>query len=497
MIDQQATDHQSLHNTQPYPCEAKHLQDWVEGLSMSDLNSTSKELYAALKRIDQDTTNTLRQIQSFDILRPAIKQTCSSLAQSLLEQCVQLSQEQIHSSKLAQLLQLSLFNGYKHSLNQFQNIQEKNKNTLIAQAIHRSLSEALDVLVLNYQLYSNIPSELWAEINQLYALAENLDLHNFPVEDKYSKFAKQSTVLQLMIRVQLLVLAQPYGLRRADIALVNQALEHWSRYVYFTQKYKSSALFKVDINQHTAPECCFAESQVTSTRYIDISELVSQLHADLQHTIIIPPEMDLYLLNYLHNRWSKRPKRSSHRDILAGQAEACIGLYATHFYCSQQQQTDLAQQVTNRDYQIHKVRTKDMSVSGFCLVWHEALPPSINVGELISIRFKANQDWIMGVICWVKVHSSTHIEIGVNSYNSEVIAGSVCFDGKTQERAILLPTINYAQPDMLILPRNYLHSGGTINTLFNNKKGIFSLKQTNNCVRGFEQFYLIHANDEK
>lgn len=483
---------------QQVPYDMQHLQRWVEDLPLSDLDNASKELYAAIKKVTQGDTDAEMQIQSFDILRPAIKQTCSSLAQGLLNQCVQLSQAQIHSSKLAHMLQLYLFSGYKHSLEQFQQTREDNKNSLLAQAIHRSLSEALDVLVFNYQLYSQISNELWAEINALYALAEELNLHNFPVEDSNSQFAKQSTILQLMVRVQLLVLAQPYRLRRADIALVNQALEHWSRYVYFGHKKMPAALFKVDIKQRTPPESCSTPTHSHSMRYIDISNLIAHLNTDLKHEVIIPEGMDSYLLAYLCRSWSKPPKRCSYRNLHAGQVSACIGLYATHFYCSTK---ELATSTHSTDgaYQIHKVQTKNISANGFGLIWHEALPPSINVGELIAIRFGEHQDWLMGVIRWIKIHSAQHIEMGVSSFNSELITGTVRFSGSasgTAERAILLPSIDYAKPDMVILSRNYLQQSTLVETFFAGKTGLFNLKPASGSTRGFEQFYLIHANDE-
>lgn len=495
--------------------EIQELKDWVASLSMSNYSETSKELYTVMKSAPLEEADAAKKVESFDVLRPAVKQACLSLGSHLLEEYINFNEEQIGLSNLAKLLHFQLFNGYKSSVEQLQEEPQSNKDNLIAQAIHRSMSEALELVLFQYQLYNEVPDDIWKQINWLYVLAEKLRLHDLSIEDTDSNIVKHSSILQLMIRVQLLALCHPYNLRRSDLCLTNEALEIWSAYVYFGKEQRDRALFQIDLSTNCSAGYINKSTQNASTRYIDTSELVAKLLQDVPNQdIVIPDTMDSHLLNHLCANWSKQLKRESYRTTNSSKISVCIGFHSAYYQCTGQKHLgQIIKELNLKEpsvsineqpssaYKLYPAQVKNMGVGGLGLIWEQEIPPSINVGELICVCFENSSDWLVGVICWVKVHSSNKIEMGVNLSSSEIDTGVIRVhqdgaDSLAYNPAILLPTIDCSSSDIVILAEEFPYESALVEASFGRKKGYFQMQKTGGASRGFNLFYLHGINDE-
>lgn len=498
--------------------EIQELKDRVASLSMRSSSDASKELYDLMKAVPLDENDVVQKVESYDVLRPAVKQACLSLGNHLLEEYVNFNEQQIGHSNLAKMLHFQLFNGYKSSVEQLQEEPETNKNSLIAQAIHRSMSEAVELVLFQYQLYNEVPDDIWKQINWLYVLAEKLGLHDLLIEDPDAHITKNSSILQLMIRVQLLALSRPYNLRRSDLCLTNEALECWSSYVCLGKQEKDNALFQIDLSSNCCAGYIDKTSQGSSIRYINTNELIDKLLDDSQNkgieqSHIIPNNMSSHLLSHLCSSWSKHLKRESYRAESSGKIEACIGFDAAYHHCAGQkslaqitQELNLkkpaessAEQPSSDFYELYPARVKNMGVGGLGLIWEQQIPPSINIGDFICTRFENTDNWLVGVISWVKVHSSKKIEMGVNLSSSEIDVGVIGVNQDEPEPAsykpaILLPTIDCSSSDTVILQDSFADEDVLVEACFATKKGRFQMQKTGGASKGFNLFYLHGIN---
>lgn len=502
-------------------CDIGYLKSWAQTLPINDLDKTSQMIHGEIRNLSLKNLPISDQMEALDILRLKVKQINDDLNHSLLGQGMSLSESMHSSSLLVQGLHSVLIDGYRKCVSSLQKVQTDTR-IQIAQVIHRNMSEVLELLLCKYQLYNNISCELWDDINYLYLLSERLGLQNVEVENSTNRFVKHSTICKLMIQIQLLVLSQPYSLKRKDLALVRSSLEYWSDYVYFDQIHKDSALFQVDLSSNQHAGYVVAGCEKDSLRYIDASKLVRNLFEVLHHDIpkpgfMLPEGVNSNLVDHLCHCWGQHLKREFHRSQIDAPVLVCIGMFASHFYARNQKElTEVYKEIglkKTENIQLEKQLAAthpsySMSISnigfgGLCLVCKGELPPSVEVGELISACFNQNDDWLLGVIRWIHIHPNQTAEIGVSILSSDLDVGFIQLSQSQGSDPSIIPairlvTMDCAHSDMVIVPRGCINNEELIEAHFADKKGAFCLKKTACTCTSFEfEIFYLEVHEER
>ncbi|SEI55016.1 hypothetical protein SAMN05421831_10449 [Allopseudospirillum japonicum] len=89
---------------------------------------------------------------------------------------------------------------------------------------------------------------------------------------------------------------------------------------------------------------------------------------------------------------------------------------------------DEAQQKAHKRarYPTHEVQLVNTSPGGYCLAWTTEIPERLITGELIGLQEKDTQDWLIGVVRWVRQNVETEqTQVGVELLAPHAIACAV------------------------------------------------------------------------
>ncbi len=145
-------------------------------------------------------------------------------------------------------------------------------------------------------------------------------------------------------------------------------------------------------------------------------------------------------------------------------------------------------------YPQYNCEVVNTSPGGFCLSWHQDVPPQVKTGEIIGILEPDKSHWSIAVIRWVKQFKDEGVRMGVEliAPKAEACGTQVIHKkGDTTEfmRTLMLPELRaIGQPATLITPNIAFHVGYKVNI---NEDGLVSkgqlIKQVTSTA-SFSQF---------
>lgn len=336
--------------------QPKKLREWVAGLPMINVGETSRQVFQTLQEISRLQVDASSRFELLEILRPTVHSLSNALAKHYLNQSIMLPDRATKVATLAQAMESHLANGYKlvvlaglekldHSKRDVELIK------LVAQAIHRAITEITGNLLRSTQLYLNTPPRLWLELNTLYLLAVHYQLiASIRIADTATqRQIEKSSIEDAYKRALLLSTCKPNKLRQNEIAQIYQLSELWAPLVNLKEFGGSGELFVFDLSKDAAPTYR-SQAQATEAahvRAIDPTALVERLNELRQVTQTSGPKgmgetaLSLGLLTHLIQAWGELSERSFSRVAHEGTLEACLGLTATHYFVSGGQDFDI------------------------------------------------------------------------------------------------------------------------------------------------------------
>lgn len=432
-------------------CESNKLakvKAWVEDLKLTQIKTTSIELYEALPEIAHLKTDPRARFDLLEALWPVTQQSLLGLLKEFLQQPLILPEPAQKTALLAQALQKHLLDGYTvcaKELVQQPKLKAPQKELLL-NALYRALT-ALSLLMLRaFQLYTAIPQTLWLRAHVLYQVGEFYDLHNRPAS--LAAGGQSQTLTDAYVRLVMLASIRPNQLAQNDISIAFRALEGWARQVrlFPSATQDQNNLFLVDLHQDRGP--------IAKNRYdgdpnhrvleLDFQSLVSQISKlsggkSAQDWLgqtpgaAVPSEMPASLLDHVLGCWGSPVQRNQERRRLEVEADACIGLIDCHFHlcgavefdqfinprenldsdsfltggfdalvASLSGKKDVDEPKASRQT-VFRVILHNVSAGGYCMFWQGDLPGSrVEAGELIGIREPDRRVWSIGVVRWIR-----------------------------------------------------------------------------------------------
>lgn len=334
----------SLSSEQP-----KKLAEWVDALPMINVGESARQVYLTVQEVNRLQTDERTRFQLLEILRPSVHYLSQALSRHYLNQSVMLPEKATRVATLAQSLQNHLATGYKlvtietlDKLTQQSARKDAELPKLLAEAIHRAISELTGTLLRSSQLYLNTPSKLWLELHHLYLLASDRQLLSSAIADQNNTFSNSSNIEEAYARALLLATCKPNKLRQQEIAQVYQLSEMWAPLVKLERVGVNDDLFVFDLLRDAAPTyrtlaaAAYAES--LEVRAINPQQLVDRLKDVLKDPQLGHPKasgeakLNATLIQHLIRSWSELTARSFQRVAHEGTLELCLGLTATHYF---------------------------------------------------------------------------------------------------------------------------------------------------------------------
>lgn len=329
------------------PTNVDGIGQWLKSLPMANTGEAARQLYKAIREINQLQVEPVLRFKLLEVIRPYIYSVCGVLNKHFLNSSISLNEKQLKIANLTQALQTHLATGYKlvvaYGIAKVPATEKPSKVVTIA--IHRATSDIGQVILRALQLYCRPPEHSWLEINQLYLLAEMHGLGNYRISDEQTRYISTSCITDIFVRIHLLGSAKPSNLRQQDLAQLYDATELWVGRVQVTDPDDESALFLVNLHRDKPVQYRqhLRDIQKPLFRSLNAAELVNELKnyaANPQggKSITVPGKLNDNLLAHAIQSWGIHWQRSFRRTDSEGNLSICIGMSATHYYISERKE---------------------------------------------------------------------------------------------------------------------------------------------------------------
>ncbi|MEE8302467.1 MAG: hypothetical protein V3S24_08545 [Candidatus Tectomicrobia bacterium] len=326
------TDLDVLSFCDPHPTA---VADWVASLPMANTADTATQLRQATFELTRFNTDFSLRMELLECVRPTIHYICARLDKT----AVSIGNQGDAIARLAQRLTTNLCSGYKvvivEALRELTENPALGKN-IIPLAVHRALSDLSRTLLRTLQYYVAPAERLWLDLNQLYLLAERLEVNNIKQEDPENHSATNTTIADTYLRSLLLACCKPNQLRHRHLSQVFNALEVWTPQVAIENN-TDDALFLIDLESDHGPKYSKLLQNPDEPRSIRSDVLVYELEAYLKKIdggIEIPEYVPNDILNHLVDAWGLMKPRAFRRAPASGSVKICLGLRAAHYFLS-------------------------------------------------------------------------------------------------------------------------------------------------------------------
>jgi len=280
-------------------------------------------------------------------------------------------------------------------------------------------------LAAAYKSYTPVPTGTWAELHEIYLMAEKLGV----ARDLLDPEAGGSTA-DLYIDAMLLSLTDPYRLAHGDCDRVLKLLRAHRGHPPLTQtrpNTRPGGHFIVPCNTDKPPKPSIGKMDDTGGpdwRLLDANavaeKLFKLLKAGAQGQAPLK-KADAELIAKLTRLWSDPPKRTSRRDPGQNTVAISIGIDGVGHFLSLESKIDLAQEDRNLRKGItmpvapHPVDDQsepipvfewdivNESAGGLRVRRMERTEQPIAVGEVAGIKMHGKPHWAIGVVRWVTV----------------------------------------------------------------------------------------------
>jgi len=309
------------------------VREWVSTLPMANTAEAATQIRQATFEIARVKTDFATRMELLEAIRPTLHYLCARLDRTA-------TATSTHSdaiARLAQRLQTNLCSGYKSViLAGLANREADRALDILGLAIHRALSDLSRTLLRTLQFYVAPADRLWLELNQLYLLAERLEVHTQRREDAENHSQPEATTTEAYLRSVLLAISKPNQLRHRQLGQVFNALERWTPHAAIERGAKD-ALFMVDLESEQGPRYAKLLNKPAEPRGIRTEVLVYELEAflkDMPSRVTVPDYVGEDLLDHLVDAWGVMRQRAFTRAPASGSVKVCIGLRSAHYFMS-------------------------------------------------------------------------------------------------------------------------------------------------------------------
>lgn len=263
-----------------FPLNSEGARAWVHSLPVAHSLEAAKQFYRVFAELNRVVMAAEVRYQILEVLRPSLSTTLTNLSRTFLNQPLVLAPKLRQSLELAARLYDMASVAYTvvavHAVQEPGQIRSLPPALLVTEALQRALAFAGRKFLQTFQLYRPVELYDWLELHQLYALAEQQQLHDKNVRDPLLGNRNiSSTYLQTM----LLGCCRTNQLRPGESQALHRALRDWSRHVTLLRPGEGEGLFVIDLYSDQPPlySKLYAKPRGNHCRHVDTSALVEHL----------------------------------------------------------------------------------------------------------------------------------------------------------------------------------------------------------------------------
>jgi hypothetical protein len=326
----------------------KALQAWREGLPLTNLQETTRQVFTLLRDANRLQIPEKSRQLLLDALRPQIDYISGALTKGAQGHAHPLPEKMTRLVQLNQELLSEAAIGYKII------VREMLGKRFVFGGRGRALGDALQavlhylgrIVLESYRTYVPFPEGLWGEVHATYAIAEERGFAQLKSE-RFSEEGRM-TLGDSYKRLMLLALASPYHFERGTIDLLHRRLSEWSSACElkpFESDNNGSLHIVIGLDGVAPPSFQVVDGDEsegpTEVRVLDAVPLISILESELEHqeSEQTPkkrsddmPRLPTPVLRMLLESWSGPTTRGETRYQGDVQVQVAIGLNAACYF---------------------------------------------------------------------------------------------------------------------------------------------------------------------
>ncbi len=535
------------------------MQLWVNALPIMNAAESGKQLYQTITELACLAIDETLRLELLEVLQPTIHNLITTLEKHTLNQSLFLP---VHGRRVFALIlamrrQLAL--NYKiiavETLRKlqgrigFMDFGRRSAQLLAATAIQRTIAELQSFLVDSFRQYEETPAGIWAELHQLSRIAESQALFDISIKTGVMQ-EFDSSVRQSYLAAVLLEGCQTNKLRQSEMELIHKHSQEWAKKLTVNTTAKASLLAcNLDDNPplyHHRVITSYNSWYIHAQGLADyFAEQITQSNASLP----------LSLLTHLYETWRASHERMFERTECHKNILLCIGMSSAHYYAGGQmafkvvvkgeEQVEEVKQPTflfgleedkvtaeqpdawqvcygsvkgineeevegsdqpivpTMTYMPYRVKAVNRCPAGYGVIWSEAPPLSLRVGEIIGMSEKRGEGWGVGVLHWLRQTSNKTYEAGVELLDAHPKPCGVCLvkNGKPSSdymRGFLLPEMEVLErPASLITISSGLTTNSMVQISINGQQVIAQLTKQILATQSLSQFEFAIVGDNK
>ncbi len=491
---------------------AESITDWLAGLPLSQVISTSKLLYKAIRKMQKSTLSPTLAIMLLNLMHRTLQQYSQQYSRDYLLPNLMNYQKNFRSIIYLDVLQRKFA---QVSLNLLKAQGKKLSSVEKAVLIHSAMSELGLLLLRRAQAYLSPAKNVWRWLHSLYHYAAGQQLLKNSITETNFQGIIHTTVAQLYKRITLLALANTSQLQQQDMERLYTLASEWADKVVLDPVSSQGYSLYFDTDLPPSHQTSLQKNEGGIVCYIQLDGLISHLRQLLKNQSStqdkIKPGLANHVLEHLINLWSNHPQRRFARFPETGTIEVCIGLATVHYMVNNHYDLvgEFTQPVINATnpslnhkldfqtaeitpvlvpgelnnlsqepdaWQIHQTRIEreeaqskvdalasshqiyrwqavNSSAQGYCLYITGPMPELLQIGKVIGIKVEGT--WCIGSIRWLQYNVAKGcLQTGVELLAPRAKGIALQLESQPQQfHGLLLPELSGTHwPASLITP---------------------------------------------
>jgi hypothetical protein len=308
--------------------------------------------------------------------------------------------------------------------------------------IHRCLQCTGRILVNSYLAYSPVPPRTWHDAHLVYAFARDRKLHQAPAAADQPEATPERTYVQAL----LLALANPYGFRPGELAVVLRYLQehgHWAKLTDTSPVHRlAKAVAIVPVGHDFPPFSANKGGTMEGPKlYLLTFDLAFQLQEQLRALEAGGPLPEgvrdgsgrvsfVALLKRLLRQWAIPPARQFNRLPSKARVVICTGLPGVWQY-SRGQHAAVANAPTGLP-PMSACQVINHTPAGYALRQSDSHPAALRIGELIAVRVEGRNSLHVAIVRWFRNTLKTSaLEFGCEIVSDTPEAAAAAKEGAT------------------------------------------------------------------
>lgn len=452
-----------------FKTDPKAVRAWADALPLANASATARLLYNALRETNGLRIDPLQRINLLETLRMPVQQVADTVDRQIVGSSFPLPPQKRQLGDIAQDFQRELATGYRIALVDLCGADGRVpflRGKPVALALQRMIAHLGAQLGKAYLVYANPPPGLWQALHDAFAYARELKYDDKPIEDPLLCGATL-TPRDSYAHALLLAMSNPYQYAQRDIHDAYRATQVWAPLCRLVAQPVDRNVQAVALDADRGPGYLQDERRNPGAAVVgfDTTALEQQLERELamvrgvsgpiSFRLKNAPAVSVHvgLLHRLLASW--RPPAARHVARLPGMyvVETLVGLSSLHYHLagrvdfesfarsgrsasSQITLSDRGEGIANwaashaeAAHDVFCARVLDHTRYGYRIEWESVEAVRARVGELVGVALAADdpddQDWMVGVIRWMRIDSQGRVEAGIELIAREARAASL------------------------------------------------------------------------